>query len=393
MAEKDPWACGVTRHTVMIYDRGGARYAHTLKDLFDIEWGRERDAKSSSSFRIGGRACAAQADVINEVAAAAGRYEAVVHQTDERGESRRVWEGPVLRVETGREDATFLCTDVKEYLDRTSLSVDWPGPDEGGQPLMANRIADMITHELNIPYDMITNAGPVEVPRWENLEPPINISAHLLVYPGTVPTRSSTEAFQMKLGEHIDDLVDGGLDYTIIGRRIVLWDSALDIGRTRVLTDADFLEEIRVIRDASQHRSISHLSAGKADEDQPRGVGHAGDAHPYYGVWENIVSQQSEEGTDDPTQTELNAQANRDILHRTPVPLEVRVPDGTGIRLTHDLTIDHLVPGIIMPVITSKNIQVVSQLQRLDRVKVTENAEGMTVNVSLSPWSTAGVLE
>ncbi|QBI98122.1 minor tail protein [Microbacterium phage Fireman] len=374
----------ISNHRISIKDRGGSRHVENLVDIGSVQWNRKRDAKSSAEFTITGRACDAQADIIRAVAAAAGRYEAVIH----RGEDR-VWEGPIRRVETVRDNALFLATDVKEYLDHTSLSRPWPNSDGGGPTLMGDRIEQIITHELTEPYTMLTNSGGVVVDRWETLDPPINVLPHMLIYPGTVLTRSSTEEFEMLLGEHLDNLVDGGMDFTVVGRRIIFWDSALSIGQTRMLTDADFLGDIRVIRYASDHWSISHLSASQADEDADRGVGHAGAPHPYYGVWENIVSMQSEEGTDEPTQTELNSQAQRDILHRTPVPLEVRVPGDVGIRLTDDLTIQHLVPGVIMPVTTAKNIQVVTQPQRLDDMSVTETAEGETVTVNLSPFGQA----
>ncbi|AWY05390.1 minor tail protein [Microbacterium phage Metamorphoo] len=374
----------IANHRISIKDRGGSRHVENLIDIASVEWGRKRDTKSSAQFTISGRACDAQADIIRAVADATGRYEVVIHRGDDR-----VWEGPLRRVETVRDNAMFLATDVKEYLDHTSLSVPWPNSDGGGPTLMGERIEQIITHELTEPYQMLTNSGAVEVPRWEQLDPPINVLPFLTVYPGTVLTRSSTEEFEMLLGEHIDNLVDGGMDFTVVGRRIIFWDSALSIGQTRVLTDADFLGDIKVIRYGSDHWSISHLSASQADEDAERGVGHAGAPHPYYGVWENIVSMQSEEGTSEPTQTELNSQAQRDILHRTPVPLEVRVPDNVGIRLTDDLTIQHLVPGVIMPVTTAKNIQVVTQPQRLDEMKVVETAAGEVITVNLSPFGQA----
>lgn len=374
----------ISNHRISIFDRGGSRRVHNLVDVASVDWGRERDTKSVANFALSGRACEAQADIIRDIAASAGRYEAVIY----RG-ADRVWEGPIRRVETLRDQAQFLATDVTEYLDNTSLSKAWPNSDGGGPTLMGDRLEEIITWELTEPYVMLTNSGAVEVPRWENLEPPINVLPFLQVYPGTVLTRSSTEEFEMKLGEHMGNLVDGGMDFTVVGRRIILWDSALSLGQTRRLTDADFLGDIRVIRYPSDHWSIAHLSASRGSEDVERSVGHAGAPHPFYGVWENIVSMQSEESTDEPTQTELNTQANRDILHRTPVPLEVRVPDGVGIRLTDDLTIQHLVPGVIMPVTTDKNIQRVTQSQRLDRMKVTETAAGETISVSLSPFGDA----
>ncbi|QGJ95260.1 minor tail protein [Microbacterium phage Jayden] len=371
----------IEKHRLSIYDRGGSRRVDNLVDVASVKWERVRDSKSTAEWTLSGRSCEAQADVIRKIADGGGRYEVVVHRGDER-----VWEGPIRRVSTLRDRATFLATDIKEYMDRTPLSVAWPNSDEGGPTLMGDRLEDIITWELTQSYAMMTNSGPVTVPRWEGLPQPINVLPFLTVYPGTVLTRSSTEDFEMLLGEHIDNLVDGGMDFTVVGRRMILWDSALSIGQTRRLTDADFYGDIEVIRYPSEHWSISHLSASRDDESGFRGVGHAGAPHDFYGVWENIVSMQSEESTDEPTQQELNSQAQRDILHRTPVPLEVRIPDGVGLRLTHDLTIQQLVPGVIMPVVTDKNIQRVTQPQRLDKVTVTETAEGETVQVSLSPF-------
>lgn len=374
----------VQHHSVAIFDRGGERRLWNLVDLTAIEWGRERDKKSSCTFTITGRACEEQADIIQKITDGTGRFEAVVYRAGER-----VWEGPLRTARTGSEHAVFLAADMKEYLDHTSLSKAWPNKENGGPPLMGDRLQQIIEYELTTPYTMATNAGNVTVKRWENLDPPINVVPFLDVRSGTVQTLSVTEEFEMKLGEHMDNLCDGGLDYTVVGRRVVLFDSALGLGQTRRMTDADFLGEVEVIRYGSEHWSISHLSATKdqgEDEAATRRVGHAGAEDPFYGVWENIVSQQSEESTAEPTQQELNTQANRDVLHRTPAPIEVRVPDGVGIRLTDTLGIAHLVPGVIIPVTTSRNIQTVSQYQQLDSLKVTEDASGEVVTVTMSPF-------
>ena len=51
----------------------------------------------------------------------------------------------------------------------------------------------------------------------------------------------------MTVGEHLRNLAEGGLDFTVIGRRLLIWDSATSIGRTRQLTDADFTEHTRMV--------------------------------------------------------------------------------------------------------------------------------------------------
>lgn len=364
----------VTNHRAMIYDRGGFRRVSELVDLTEVRWTRVRDSASEASVRLVGRACHAQADRLREVESS--RHELVIFRGTDR-----VWEGPIRQVQTTGSSAEIFALDVKEYLDYTSMSVEWEAP--GSQTvLMGDRLEEIIVHELTTPYGMTTNSGTVVVPRWETISTPINVLPHLDVRPGSIYTTAGAEAFEMKVGEFLDDRADGGLDYTTVGRRLIIWDSAISLGRTRTLTDADFEGDIILTQAGDQHVSISHLSASR-DEDDTR-VGHAGGENDYYGVWETIVSQQSESGSDDPNQTALNSQAQRALTHKTPVPLEMSIP--AGLRLSDTLSVHDLVPGAIMPVLAGMNIRPVSQDQMLDQVTVTEGPEGESISVKLSPW-------
>jgi hypothetical protein len=86
-----------------------------------------------------------------------------------------------------------------------------------------------------------------------------------------------------------------------------------------------------------------------------------------------------------PTQAELDSQAWRNVSGRNPVPVEVRVPDNTGIRLDETLTIHDLVPGVRVPLLATLNARKISQDQKLDRVVVTETGAGENVQVTLTP--------
>lgn len=391
----------ISEHTVMIHDRGGVQKVHQLVDVTTLVYGRRLDGISEARFTLAGAACGAQAQKIDEIALAVRRYEAVIF----RG-GLRVWEGPIVQVETGKADAVFIAHDVKEYLDYTPLTEPWPietgrvpGSPAGSPVPMTNRIEEIIEHELTVEYDMRVGTGGaaqiVTVPRWEQMDPPINVLGYIDIrHSATLYTRSNTEAFQMMLGEHLDSLSEGNLNYTVVGRRIVIWDSAEAIGRTRTVTDADFYGDIRVIAAGTEHASIGHVSATRPEDDDDAplpppppgvvyGVGNAGGPNDYNGVWTHIASLDQEDGSDDPTQDELNSQAQRVIAGRTPVPTEIRVPDGAGIRLSHDLGIQHLVPGTIMPVLAVLNIRKVSQDQMISSVTVTETPEGETIQVSL----------
>lgn len=386
----------ITLHSVAIHDRGGVRRipGGSLVDVASVEWTRERDQTSLAKVVISGDACRAQSAILGAIAPR--RHELVLY----RG-ADRVWEGPITDVRWLPDRVEILASDVFEYIDNTPLSIDWPNSDGGGPYYMTERVSAILAHELTVPYDMeVALAGPSEVitvPRWESLTPPSNILPHLDVRPSVsssgILTRSSTLAFEMTVGEHLRNLAEGGLDFVAIGRKLLFWDSAQSIGSTRVLTEADFYGSPEVTSAGSEHASIGHVSAQRDEEDGAdpmSGVGNAGGPDPFYGVWTRLVSLASEDGTDAPTQLALNTQARRQLVGRNPVPTDIRVGDGAGLRLSHDLTINQLVPGVVMPVRAILNGRSVAQDQRLDKLTVREAPAGETVQILLSP---SGALE
>ncbi|QZD98975.1 minor tail protein [Microbacterium phage Honeyfin] len=381
----------VQGHTALIYDRGGTNRWRQLVDLTSVRWGRTLDAFTDSEIILAGRSCDAQANVITGIEPR--RHELVLW----RG-SERVYEGPILDVKTYRDRAVIRANDIGEYLKGTTLSQDYPWNTgetvSASSALMTERVADILGVELTEGYNMVVGTGgaamTVYVPRWEELDPPANVLPHIEIRrSNTLLTRSNTLAFEMSVAEHLQNLSEGGLDFTTVGRKLLIWDSAQSIGRTRVVTDADFDGELEIIKSGSDHYSISHVSAQRdPDEDASSvpSVGNAGGQNPYYGVWTNIVSLSSEDGDSKPTQDALNSQAQRDQVGRTPVPLEIRVPDDASLRTSRGLGINTLVPGVIMPVRADMNIRQVQQDQRLNKMTVTETAEGEKIGVTLSSW-------
>ncbi|QWY84820.1 minor tail protein [Microbacterium phage Jefe] len=381
----------VQGHTALIYDRGGTNRWRQLVDLTSVRWGRTLDAFTDSEIILAGRSCDAQANVITGIEPR--RHELVLW----RG-SERVYEGPILDVKTYRDRAVIRANDIGEYLKGTTLSQDYPWNTgetvSASSALMTERVADILGIELTEGYNMVVGTGgaamTVYVPRWEELDPPANVLPHIEIRrSNTLLTRSNTLAFEMSVAEHLQNLSEGGLDFTTVGRKLLIWDSAQSIGRTRVVTDADFDGELEIIKSGSDHYSISHVSAQRdPDEDASSvpSVGNAGGQNPYYGVWTNIVSLSSEDGDSKPTQDALNSQAQRDQVGRTPVPLEIRVPDDASLRTSRGLGINTLVPGVIMPVRADMNIRQVQQDQRLNKMTVTETAEGEKIGVTLSSW-------
>lgn len=349
----------VTGHRAFIYDRGGRNKIAEIKNLAQVRWGRRRDEFSEASIFITGSSCSEQASILSNIEPK--RHELVIF----RG-SERVWEGPIWRVAWGAESVEVYAHDVVAYTHGTPLT----------QPY-SNAFPNTTAVSTRLETILET-----ELPVWEALDPPANVLPYLVVhhFPNEAETTSVTKAFEMTVGEHMDALAHrSGIDYTTVGRAIHIWDTSRSLGRIRTLTEADFFGEIIITAYGADHTEIAYV----VGEDGTYGM--AGSPSSYYGPWTKIFTVYNEEGTDAPTQAELDSQAQRNIAGRTPVPVEVRVPDNSSIRLTHDLGINDLVCGVQVPLRATLGTRKLTQLQKLDLVTVTETADGETIQVTLSP--------
>lgn len=349
----------VSGHTAFIYDRGGRRRIAQIMDLSQVKWTRRRDEPSEAMIRIEGGACSRQADLLASFEPK--RHELVIFRGDER-----VWEGPVWRMAWGSSSVEIHAKDVTAYLFGTPLSQEYSDA-YPNISTVTGRIHSIIVNEMAV---------------WEELDPPVNVLPYLTIhhFPNEARTAMRTTPFEMTVGEHLDALAQRqGIDYTAIGRAIHIWDTSRSLGRTRTLTEADFFGEIIITAYGADHTEVAYVVT------EDGAFGSAGAPSSYYGPWTKIFTVYNEDGTELPTQAELDSQAQRNLSGRTPVPVEVRVPDNSSIRLSHDLTLDHLVCGVQVPLRATLNARKLDQLQKIDLVTVTETSSGETVQVTLSP--------
>jgi hypothetical protein len=388
----------IRKHQVKIFDRGGRNPKDSLIDIASVSWGRVMDSISIADVVLSGRACDAQASKLQKIEPR--RHEMVIYRGRER-----VWEGPITRTESYGNSFKISALDVLGYLQFTALSKDWPAPPIG-PTLMVDRLEQIIRFELTNDYTMMTNDGPVLVKRWENLDPAINVLPFLEVGPGVTHTTAATEAFQKTVGEHMHDLGQSiGVNYTTVGRRIVIWDG--ELSSTRTLTEKDFTGDLGVIKDGSSMHTISHTASQQQEQGAPSLVGHAANDLSYYGPWEAIATIEDAGGnttTDSGSSSAgsgsssgasyaskisaLNSQARRDLYGLYPVPAQLKTPDGSSFVLGETLSINDLVAGTNVPVRAVHNITPVSQLQRLRQLTVKEDPTNETVTGSLDAIGT-----
>ncbi len=366
----------VTNHTAFIFDRGGQRRIGPVLDLSQVQWERARDNVSEGMIRIEGDSCDEQAAFTNAIRS--HRHELVIF----RGKDR-VFEGPVHRVTSHGSFTEINARDVSEYLFHTPLTQAYdnryPATTE-----VTTRIENIIDYELTHGRTMHDGVTPVAVPAWEDLDPPINVLPFLVVhhFPNEAGTAAYTLPYEMTVGQHLANLAaQSGIDWTTVGRAIHIWDVSRNLGRLQQMTEANFFSDVIVSEYGADHAQAAYVIS----QDGVYGSAVNPDYLDYYGPWTNITTAYNEEGTAEPSEAELNSQASRNIAGATPVPIEVRIPDNSGIILSEVLTINSLVPGVQVPLRAQLNARQLSQLQKIDHVTVTETSEGENIQVTLTP--------
>jgi hypothetical protein len=373
----------VTTHTAYIYDRGGRKRIRQLENLASVKWNRGRDQVSQATVTILGADCGPQADVLEMIEP--HRHELVIFRGDDR-----VWEGPINRA-TDDDPFQIMAYDIFQYLLYTPLTKVWSNayPNVG---TVTQRIADIMAYELTHGFPMPDPAGGPDftTPAWESLDPPVNVLPYLVAhhFPNEAQTSATTQPYQMSVGDHIQSLARvSGIDYTVVGRALHVWDTSRPLGQTRTMVDNDFNNTIVGSSYGSDHAEFALVPTDGEDNLVGRATSPAKN-YNYYGPWTKIFTTYDESDSATlPTIGDLDSQAQRNIAGRSPVPFEVRVPDNSNVYLSDTLTINDLVPGVRVPLLATLNVKKVSQLQKIDLVTVSEDSTGETVQVTLSPAS------
>ena len=353
-------------HTAYIYDRGGTRRVGMLTPVTFVQWGRILDDISSAIVRSVAPSweCAQMlADVMP------GRHELVIFRGTER-----VWEGPITRIAYHSTYVEIEGRDIMHYAYRTVLrnGYDNSYPNVG---TVINRCLDMLETEFA---------------RKEALDPPINVLPYVTAIVTANDSRTSrkTIPFESTLFEDIDSLAQyAGMDYTVVGRRLILVDTHTVYAKTQTVTEADFIGDVVVTLYGMDLATEAWVLGQEPQDGSATPVGHYGANDPYYGEWEVLDTPYNEGGEDSVTQGALDSQAQRNVAGKNPTPLMVRIPDNSTINPAGVLKISDLVPGVRVPLRATLTARKITQMQKLREMRVTEQEGGETVTVNLAPAS------
>lgn len=359
-------ALSCENHTAYIYDRGGRRQILAVEPLSRVRWERVRDTMSTATADISvpSEECRKDLGLVE-----AGRHELVIF----RG-PRRVWEGPITRITYEGNAVSFEAKDVGHYINRTIMRSEYD-----------NRYPNNTTALKRL--ERIMRA---ELARKEAQDPPINVLPHMRVLSNEpegrdAGTAAHTLPYEMTAFDHLDNYAQrGGLDYTVVGRSLLMFDVRKKLGQTPMVTGDDFLGDPVITQYGMELSTIVAHTDGKGN------FGIAGGADPYYGEWETLYQAYDEdaqrEGDEPPSVAELESQARRTHDQSRLPPLVVRIPDNTTLNPEGVLTVEDLVPGVYIPLTAKLPGRTVSQMQKLDSMTVEEAAAGgEQVKVVLSP--------
>lgn len=398
----------IVGHTAFIFDRGGRRRVGPIINISKVQWERHRDNVSEGMIRLEGDACEENAVLLNTIRT--HREELVIYRGQER-----VWEGPLHRIATGPGWAEIYAHDVGEYLFAQPLTQAWLNSPLNGvsrSTTVTGRIENIINYEFshgrtmfypntmpNATTDVaewqaaggtataVSGGWNITIPPFESdtIWPSTNILPYLDVrhFANEAKTAMDTLPYETTVGDHLQSLArQKGIDFTVLGRRILIWDVSRSLGILQTMTSQNFTNDVVVTEYGADHVQAAY-SVG---ENGVYGSALTLDNLAYYGPWTGMYTTFNEEGSNTPSQSELDSQARRNTSGRSPAPIEVRIPDNSTIFLSEDVRINDLVPGVQVPLRADLNFRQLAQQQKIDSVKVTETAEaGEQVQVTLTP--------
>lgn len=363
--------CGT--HRVFVYRRGGKTRVGELMNLSHVDWNRKRDDISDAKVVVKdwGVDCGNLLASLQPWA-----YELVIFR-DNGYRTERVWEGPITTLTYEVDSVTIDARDVMNYAYRRIIKQKMSDAADGDT--VVNRAARVLRNAL----------GPDDP----------NVLGYLVPITHTDDAREyrSTPAFSRTAFEEVDDMAaNAGLDYTVVGRSILLWGTKHRIGTLPEFRDGDlgappivsvygmsFANFYSVSDGNGLHGDANRLDANGKDE--------------VYGLVEMLSSTWATDTADDSgTYTQAGQQtviesfaeyAERSIADRYPPPVVVRVPDNTTLNPDVALSIQQLVPGVVIPLRSTGTLRTVVASQKLDSITVTEEGGKETITLTMSPFS------
>lgn len=340
----------------VIADRGGRDRLGVLDGMLSATIRRARDDIGTVTMRVSPRSgeCSDLLAGLHTV-----RNELVVYRN-----GVRVWEGPITRVAYYPDRVELDASDIMWYLSRTALRF---GIDFTGSSVNA----------VDAVYDLVLKHFP---PAGD----PFNIGPYVTKINSSDDARTAANypAYSTTLFEVVDKYAeDGGIDYVVNGRRLIILDTHCRAHELHRLTSEDFTSDLGVVEYGSElvTKAIAYGNEGRYSVAQaPQ------EWIDYYGLMEKVTSSAQEGGVAEaPAGEALLEQAERTMYSGYPAPVDILVPANSGLDPRTEVEYTDIVPGAWVPVESFRTLRKVQQWQRISEVRTEIGPDGEKVLLTL----------
>ncbi len=347
-----PCQLGCSEDTrVYIKDRCGASTVGDITDSVSfLKYGRELDDDSECEVSVHFESDAAGRMCCETLAKTrTWRHEIAVERDGEP-----VWEGPIINISYQRSIGHVVARDIVAWLDVRVIhnAYEFVGVD-------LSTIAQTVIEDAVGAHDDVC------------------VLQYMSVTPAGAVRDMSVRTRQRTAGEVLRELAQSGLDFTVVGRSLVIG-ADFAFGPVGPLTDGHFLNDVEV-----EERGLA--AATKWYHPGTGVVGSCGGVDPYLGLIERAVENFAE-STD---QAFLDEASCFRLSTSNPPPLHVNIPDGAQLSPDAPVCPRLLVPGTLVDLDISETCRPARVRQRLTAVQFRNDDKTEQVSVTIAP---AGLL-
>jgi hypothetical protein len=287
-----------------------------------------------------------------------------------------VWMGPIFSI-----DETVLPDESTDFIQITARDfLGW---------LDRRAIGDNIYFGDDF-YDLSIIAEAIIRDAFAADDP--GVLEHLVIRDSNRKGKRSVRYWEAKSGDELREVARGGLDFTCIGRAIIVGSPKRDETQPSItLRSRDFQAgiEIRIVGAEAATAGIAVGAAPVSEdpeenpEDIPPLKAYFGGPDPFFGLIEKWTRS---EGTSD--LEFLEWVAKNQVSEGNPPPMTLSIPADSGLSPNAPVSIHHLVPSTYFIVAISGTCRALSQYMRLSHVRVTWEADqAEKVGVTFIPQS------
>jgi hypothetical protein len=365
------------QYRAVVHWRGGARpfTSPAVSALSAVKWNRTISDTAAATITI------AKAAAGVNCCGLLGQIEPFAHELTLYRDAELVWQGPIIRTTESRTTFTVLAHDMTEWLARTVnttvlryVSTNSADPTHQGP---VQEIAETIIR-LNLQAGLFASQPdwPVMLPYIVRLDDPVKASFE------KDGSDNKSVWFVPILQILNDELVPRGLEYTTVGRSLILSRpmTTADPAQAR-LTLNDIAGDVQIVRDGPSGATLVWVTNQNGPEISGTQFGASGVVSAVYGRLDTLIKSQAE-GL---TAYDLWQLARASYNGRYPVPTSLMIPDGSTLVPTAPVTMRQLVPGQRIDVAATGMCNDLNQPYRLADVEVEWGSSGEQVGIGLVP--------